>query len=220
MGALAQFVVALTQKVANGEPQSPLLAFWRFGGKNRGTEAASLSRIYRLLTKPPGGDFRRDTHRSKAVSSMMEVVSLAQQPEVRNVGCAGPCVRFDVVELEKRASIAAPTVCGNECTSTAVAIMNLSPYRRSQVTSALACRHCAKRRGFGHSDRHRNSTWWSVRLGGAQRDLFQLGPPRSRPDTEAPLLLLSNEARRHQLDQACETAVRQLVARERTRALN
>jgi hypothetical protein len=41
---------------------------------------------------------------------MKKVVCLAQQAEVQHVGFAKPCIGFDVVELEKRPSLAAPSV--------------------------------------------------------------------------------------------------------------
>src|SRR4051794_38024865 len=115
----------------------------------------SLSRMCGLIAKPPGSDFRGDMPRSKAGSSMKQVVGFAPQAEVRSVGCARPCVPFDVVELEKPARIAAPTVCRNERTLTAVATVNLSPYRRSHVTSTLSDGHCASPASVQHS-----AKWW------------------------------------------------------------
>jgi len=52
-----------------------------------------------------------------------------------------------------------------------------------------------------------DSTWWSF-LPAEHRLCLRLSPMRSRSDAEAPLLFLSHEARRHQLDQAGEIAVR------------
>ena len=75
---------------------------------------------------------------SKAVSGMKQVVSLAQQAKVPCVGRAGPRIRLDVIELQKRASSAAPTVCGNERTLTAISCVSFTPHRRSQVPPATS----------------------------------------------------------------------------------
>jgi len=58
-------------------------------------------------------------------------VSLAQQADVPSVGRAEPREGFDVIELEKRAFVAAPTVCCNERALTAISAVSFSPHRHA-----------------------------------------------------------------------------------------
>jgi hypothetical protein len=60
---------------------------------------------------------------------MHEIVSLAQQADVRSVSCAQSGKGFDVIELEKRAGIAASPSCRDERALATISTVGFSPQR-------------------------------------------------------------------------------------------
>jgi len=161
-------------------------------------------------------------HCAEAVASVQKVVRLAQQAEIRSVGCAEPCKGLDVVELEKRPGIAASPVRRDERALTTISTVGFSPHRRGQIAPTFPGRSRAAfaLRGLGRGRRHENSTWWSRPRSVARWLRLGLRPTRLRTDAETSLLFLSDEARRHEFHQACEIPVRQSVTGKRPRALD
>jgi hypothetical protein len=81
--------------------------------------------------------------RAKAVTGMQEIVSLAQQADVRSVSCA----------------------------LATISTVGFSPHRDGQVASTFSVPQRADLalRGFGCISRDLDSTWWSFPLIGAHR---------------------------------------------------
>ena len=69
---------------------------------------------------------------------MQKIVSLTQQADIRSIPRAKPSKRLDVIEFEKRPSLAASAVGRDERAPTVVSTMRLSPHRHAQVAPAFA----------------------------------------------------------------------------------
>ena len=59
---------------------------------------------------PPGGNLRPDVHCPEASPGVQEIVRTTEQANVPCFGAAEPGEGFDVVQLEKRPSGAAPAI--------------------------------------------------------------------------------------------------------------
>jgi len=81
------------------------------------------------VTTLSSGNFGCNVQASKAVASVQQVMSPAQQTNVLGVSCATPGKGFYVIELDERSRLAAPTVGRDECALPAISAVCLSSYR-------------------------------------------------------------------------------------------
>src|SRR6187431_932797 len=91
----------------------------------------------------PCSNFHHDMHCPEAVSGVQKIVRPAEQTDVPELGAAEPGEGLNVVQLEKRARGAAPTIRRNKGAPAAIPTVSLSPNRRRYVAPRFVGLPCA-----------------------------------------------------------------------------